>query len=192
MSSGWSRQALDVIDRVTRHFVDHYGNAVVEWALQDGRPVLVDYSLVDSCLNLVPTGHQGTVISSGSCRGPAVVIDPLSAQALTDDSAAPVISVARPLAQPSQASVVKIHNLITRLDSPPVVFVDRPYAVLATLIPYVAGFVFTKPAAHLCHLAILLRENGIPAICLSGAAVFKHGQLVELSDAGLLTLGVAT
>ena len=46
---------------------------------------------------------------------------------------------------------------------PVIVVSPRPYAALAPLLPYAAGFVFEQ-ASTLCHLAILLREHGVPAI----------------------------
>lgn len=190
--AGWSHSTLTLIDRVTRQLVDRYGGAVVEWVLRAGRPVLVDYSLIDpGSASMLPVDH-GTVISSGSCRGPALVIPSSAAQVLTEDSVAPVVSVGARLPHPSHTALNDVHEVITQLGRPPVVFVDRPYAVLATLIPYVAGFVFTQPAARLCHLAILLRENGTPGICLLTEIAPQDGELVELGLDGQLHRGLVS
>lgn len=190
--AGWSHSTLTVIDRVTRQLVDRHGDAVVEWVLRAGRPVLVDYSPIDpGSTSMLPVDH-GTVISSGSCRGPALVIPPSATLVLTEDSVAPVVSVGARLPHPSQTAVNNVYEVITRLGRPPVIFVDRPYAVLATLIPHVAGFVFTQPAARLCHLAILLRENGTPAICLLTEVAARDGELVELGPDGQLHRGLVS
>ncbi|MGH3905716.1 MAG: PEP/pyruvate-binding domain-containing protein [Pseudonocardiaceae bacterium] len=190
--SSWSDSTLTVVDHVTRRFADRHGDSVVEWVLRAGRPVLVDYSLVDPSSTRMSPGDSGMVISSGSCQGPAMTIPTMSTQTLIDDSVAPVVSVGASLPHPSGTSVAGLHDLIAHLDSPPVLFVDRPYAVLATLIPRVAGFVFTQPAARLCHLAILLRENRIPAIYSPAEPTPQEGEWVALSRDGHLMFGVVS
>ena len=190
--SGWSGSTLTVIDRVTRQLVNQHGDAVVEWVLRAGRPVLVDYSLVDpAAAAALPVG-LGSVISSGSCRGPAVVIPSSASEMLAEDSVAPVVSVGTHLPHPAETAVNDVYEAITHLPEPPVVVVDRPYAVLATLIPYVAGFVFTRPAARLCHLAILLREHRTPAICVPAEATPQDGELVAFDVDGQLWQGPAS
>jgi hypothetical protein len=190
--SGWSGPTLTIINRVTRQLVDRHGDAVVEWVLRAGRPVLVDYSLVDpAAAATLPVG-PGSVISTGSCRGPAVVIPPSASEILTEDSVAPVVSVGTHLPHPAETAVNDLYETITRLPQPPVVVVDRPYAVLATLIPYVAGFVFTRPAARLCHLAILLREHRTPAICVPAEAAPQDGERVAFDVDGQLWQGPAS
>jgi rifampicin phosphotransferase len=175
---GWSDSTLAVIDRVTRQLVDRHGHAVVEWVFRAGRPVLVDYSLVDPGPTATLPASEGSIISSGACQGPALTIPASATEMLTQDSVAPVVSVSARLPHPAETAVNDVYEAITRLAEPPVVIVDRPYAVLATLIPYVAGFVFTQPAARLCHLAILLRENRTPAICVQADRAPQDGELV--------------
>jgi phosphoenolpyruvate-protein kinase (PTS system EI component) len=68
-----------------------------------------------------------------------------------------------------QALVAQIQELPVR----PVIFCARPFAILAVLIPYVAGFVF-ESASTLCHLAILVREHGLPAV--EAAAPFLQAE----------------
>lgn len=189
LPTGWSASTLAVLSRVTRQFADRHGDAVVEWVLRTGRLVLVDYSLLHPGATDMPSTDHGAVISGGDCSGPALVMSDPWTQTLVDDSVAPVVSVGAPLPHPSGTSVASVHDLIGRMDSPPVLFVDRPYAVLATLIPYVAGFVFTRSAPRLCHLAILLRENGTPALCAPARQTPQNGQWVELSGDGQLTFG---
>ncbi|TDV44189.1 PEP/pyruvate-binding domain-containing protein [Actinophytocola oryzae] len=185
----WSDSTLAVIDRVTRHLADRHGDAVVEWVLRAGRPVLVDYSLVDTVPTAMLPASQASVISSGACRGPALVIPASATEMLTRDSVAPVVSVGARLPHPADTAVNDLYETITQLAEPPVVVVDRPYAVLATLIPYVAGFVFTQPAARLCHLAILLRENHTPAVCVPADQAPQDGEAVAVGTDGQLHRG---
>lgn len=182
---GWLASTVAVLHAVTRQFTDRYGDAVIEWVLRDGRLVLVDYSLLHPGATTMPT-TDGTIISGGACGGPALVLSQEWTQTLIDDSVAPVVSVGMPLPDPADTRVASVHDDIGCLERPPVVVVDRPYAVLATLIPYVAGFVFTRSAPRLCHLAILLREHGTPAICLPGHEPPDDGQWLHWSGNGVL------
>jgi hypothetical protein len=186
--SGWPASTVAVLRAVTRQFTDRHGDAVIEWVLRGHRLVLVDYSLLHPGATSVPT-TDGVIISGGACGGPALVLSEEWTQALIDDSVAPVVSVGMPLPDPAGTSVASVHDQIGSLEHPPVLVVDRPYAVLATLIPHVAGFVFTRSAPRLCHLAILMRENGTPAICVPGHEPPEDGQWLYWSDDGDLTHG---
>lgn len=185
---GWAAASVDVLRAVTRQFVDRYGDAVIEWVLRGDRLVLVDYSLLHPGASNALTS-EGMTISGGSCSGPALVLSEQWTQTLIDDSVAPVVSVGMPLPNPADTRIARVFEDIAVLERPPVVVVDRPYAVLAALIPHVAGFVFTRSAPRLCHLAILLRENGTPAICLPGHEPPVDGQWLDWSSSGHLTPG---
>ena len=63
---------------------------------------------------------------------------------------------------------------------PPIIVTPRPLAALAPLIPYCSGFVF-ESGSLLCHLAILLREAGLPAV----QSQTLYGHALEASHATL-------
>jgi hypothetical protein len=46
-------------------------------------------------------------------------------------------------------------------------YLEKPYLFFAPLADLVDGFIFGQ-ASLLCHLSIILREKGIPAISLQG------------------------
>jgi phosphoenolpyruvate-protein kinase (PTS system EI component) len=58
--------------------------------------------------------------------------------------------------------------------------------VLSVLIGSVAGFVFEQGSA-LCHLAILLREEGVPAVAATGLDEAPDGAQAAIS-AGTITV----
>ncbi len=66
---------------------------------------------------------------------------------------------------------------------------DRPYAILATLIPHVAGFVFHRGAARFCHLAILLREHRVPAVTAPMSPMPFNGDIVCVGPNGYISIG---
>ena len=66
--------------------------------------------------------------------------------------------------------------------------VERPYLPLASLLPKAKGFIF-REASLLCHLAVLLREMGIPGV--SSSELFqriKDGDLVEILEDGTVKI----
>ena len=52
---------------------------------------------------------------------------------------------------------------IKKFAEKPIVFVEKPYAILSLLFDDVAGFVF-ESGSLLCHLSILIREAKIPSV----------------------------
>ncbi|WP_418038479.1 PEP/pyruvate-binding domain-containing protein [Paenibacillus xylanilyticus] len=106
------------------------------------------------------------ILSDGSCQGK---VKRLSADAL--DNLFSTIHEINVI--PTQAYIEKINSshfqqAIFNHIGPdkPIVVSDFPKRSLAPLIPYVSGFIFEKGAV-LCHLSILLREAGIPAMISS-------------------------
>lgn len=177
--------ALHTIAEVTRAFACSHGPAVVEWVLANGRPVPVDYSP----LGEHATTASGSVLSPGTCHGPALVVDSGSAADLETASEAPLVSVTDPLPAPTEHTVADLYRAAQECAQPPVVVADRPYAILATLIGHVAGMVFRSGAARLCHLAILLREYGVPAAAIDSDAEITNGQAVEITPDGVVEIG---
>jgi rifampicin phosphotransferase len=177
--------ALRTIAEVTRAFADSQGPAVVEWVLADERPIPVDYS---------PLGEHtatasGSVLSPGTCRGPALVVNSAHGPDLETASEAPLVSVTEPVPAPTEDTVAALYRAAQECSHPPVLVVDRPYAILATLIGHVSGMVFRRGAARLCHLAILLREYGVPAAAIDSGAEITDGQTIEITPDGVVEIG---
>lgn len=142
----------------TSRMRERYGDVTVEWVFAGGEPYFVDYSLLAGD---TLRGARGTLVSAGSARGPLLT--------LTDDgllnrlSVGPAVSVDRSKDVAAHTEITRLLEKIGAMSAPPVVRVGRPYAVLSVLIGSVAGFVFEEGSV-LCHLAILLREAGVPAL----------------------------
>ncbi|ONI89733.1 hypothetical protein ALI22I_14675 [Saccharothrix sp. ALI-22-I] len=83
----------------------------------------------------------------------------------------------------SASHIAELHAQVTAHAEPPVVVVDRPFAILAVLIGSVAGFVFRGPASMLCHLSIVLREHGVPAVSVPDFEV-EQGRVLNLLGNG--------
>jgi hypothetical protein len=161
--------------RFTRAAQEVLGPSQIEWVIARDHAHLVDYSALREVLPEEP-GGPGRIISHGYATGVAVTL--AEDDHLRNMSEGPAVSLTgipelSHLDAQSQALVARITDHGRRR---PVVFVTRPFAILAVLIPHVAGFVFDG-ASLLCHLAILLREHGVPALEVAGASVGAAGRV---------------
>ncbi|MGH3855743.1 MAG: PEP/pyruvate-binding domain-containing protein [Pseudonocardiaceae bacterium] len=184
--SGWTSQMLSTIADVTRLFAARCGPAVVEWSLRGDLAIPVDYSRTGNVENIAA---KGTVISEGTCEGPALLIDSGGVTDLIKASEEPIVSVGQPLPPPTEGYVSQLVQRISTYSQPPVVITDRPYAILATLIPHVTGFVFHRGAARFCHLAILLREHHVPAVTALMSPMPSNGDIVCMGSNGYISIG---
>jgi rifampicin phosphotransferase len=82
-------------------------------------------------------------------------------------SIGPAVSIDKSTDVAEYAGLTRILDRVTSLTERPVIHASRPYAVLSVLIGHVAGFVFDQ-GSTLGHLAILLREAGVPAVAAAG------------------------
>lgn len=158
------RSVLADVTQFTEVMASEYGDVAIEWVVDDGRPIFVDYT-VTKATAVTFASSQSTVLSTGTATGPVL--------ALTDDdvlarlSIGPAVSVERTNDIAEHDTLARILRQIADMPSPPIVHARRPYAVLSVLIGHVAGFVFDE-GSLLGHLPIMLREAGTPAVVASG------------------------
>jgi len=170
---------LSVLYEVTAKAIHVLGDIQIEWVFYDGHFYALDYSIVtDSNVFL---SDSGRVMSQGYARGQVFVMQ--SNAKLESFSIAPSMSLTEiPDAEVYGELFKSLIKEIESLSAPPILFSKRPYAALASLLPYVAGFVFEK-GPLLCHLGVLLREKQLPAIC--DEVLFhqmEHGEVFELDN----------
>jgi phosphoenolpyruvate-protein kinase (PTS system EI component) len=83
----------------------------------------------------------------------------------------------------SSELVAQTHDLCQQ--KPIIVVAEYPSIGLASIIQYVHGFVFER-CPLLCHLAIILRERGIPAIVVANArSRISTGDSLQIGPDGL-------
>ncbi|HEY3142210.1 MAG TPA: PEP-utilizing enzyme, partial [Acidimicrobiales bacterium] len=121
----------------------------------------------------------GTVVSPGTAKGPLLHL--ADTEELTKLSVAPIISVNFRADAPQSAYIAELQARIRALPTKPIIHVRRPYVVLSLLIGDVAGFVFDG-GSLLCHLAILLREAGTPAVITTEPLTEADLQLALISN----------
>ncbi|NOR61554.1 MAG: hypothetical protein GQ535_03545 [Rhodobacteraceae bacterium] len=158
-----SDETLAALARATRIAQTEIGPTRIEWVAGPAAGLLaVDFSEVTA----VDSGDQvpvaQNVVSHGYARAPIMRVQ--ADDALRRMSVAASISLnSIPDANEMGAWFAGYVASAKSAGTPPIVVVDRPYAAFAALIPHVSGFVFEN-ASLLCHLAILLRESGRPAL----------------------------
>jgi phosphohistidine swiveling domain-containing protein len=145
----------------TRQAQVEFGRVQLEWVSDGDQLYIIDYSLLDAIGT--PPQEDGTrIISAGYATGLPVVVD--ASRDIEQLSIAACVSLTDiPSPTALGALIAQIYDRIRTHEGPVIVVSPRPYAALAPLIPFAAGFVFEQ-ASTLCHLAILLREHGVPAI----------------------------
>ncbi|MFM0288754.1 PEP/pyruvate-binding domain-containing protein [Paraburkholderia megapolitana] len=154
--------SIERLAHVTPHAQARFGRVQLEWVYAHGTLYLIDVSpLSDVALPIVSI-EGASVVSVGCAMGPVCHIsDSAELIELSDGPAVSLSGIPDPkkMGQTFEAIMERVKTYA----QPPVITVSRPYAALAPLLPHVAGFVFSD-AAMLCHLAILLREHGVPAV----------------------------
>lgn len=176
-----SPEALATIQAWIRALDDALAHPTVEWFTTDaGDPLVWDVTLEQAPLPLADVAAGGEVVSAGRASGPALV--------LADVSSLEAIASDRSVHMDADYSRASRGEAALRLRSDllagprPVVVARAPATALALIAEDVAGFVFDG-GALLCHLAILLREGGIPAAVLPGATErIADGATVVVDD----------
>ncbi|MEV0174408.1 PEP/pyruvate-binding domain-containing protein [Streptomyces sp. NPDC050803] len=177
---------LDTIRRLTAAMQERYGDVTLEWVLEDEELLFVDYSVLGG--DSVVVGADGALISAGSATGPLLTLD--DDELLSRLSVGPAVSINKSRDVSEYEGIARLLDLVAAQPERPVVRVARPYAVLSLLLDRVAGFVFEQGSA-LCHLAILLREAGVPAVAASGLADVPDGAQAVIADGSVTVASVA-
>jgi hypothetical protein len=149
----------------------------LEWVLEQGTPYFVDFSREDG--TIVHAHQSGTiVIAPGVARGPII--------RLHDDdllyrlSVGPAVSVNKNHEVLDHDGLRALVELVAAQPERPIIYARHPYAVLSVLFEHSAGFIFNQ-GTILCHLAILLREAGLPAV-ISRTLTVQDGDVAVIAD----------
>ncbi|KKB61361.1 phosphoenolpyruvate synthase [Robbsia andropogonis] len=150
-----------LLHRVTHEAVRTFGPIQLEWVRAGGRLHLIDFSPLATSIT-VGDDDNLRAISPGFADGLPVVVG--SDRNLEELSISATVSInAIPSAESLGPALERLERQLREHRGQAIVVSPRPYAALAALLPYARGFVFEQ-ASMLCHLSILLREHGIPAV----------------------------
>lgn len=179
-----AERLLDHLDRaaeLTTAMTALHGPVTLEWVYSRGALYFVDYSVLGTAdtVRFVP---GAACISPGTASGPLLRLD--DDELLTRLSIGPAVSIDKSRDVSAHQGLARIAAAVRDCPRKPIVHASRPYAVLSVLIGDVAGFVFDQGSV-LGHLAILLREAGLPAVAVPGVS----GTQAVISDGTVTTTG---
>lgn len=158
------------------------GEVRIEW-IHDGEKVQF-FDLSEESRALLEVNGSENYLSIGSIEGRVHRLDNID---MFDSLFTNYLYEIDVVPTPSYKSVVsssEAQSLIKQVtsDQKPVIVADFPKRTLAVLADYVSGFIF-KRGALLCHLAIILREKGIPAIVLPNIDdLAQEGESIQVID----------
>jgi hypothetical protein len=184
----WATRAIREMANFTDRADAIYPGASLEWVLHNCQPHFIDYSATATPAPAF-TASEGAILSPGTARGPLLLLDE-DTDALARLSIAPIVSVTRDADVPESRYISGLLTRIGAYSSMPIVYAELPYVILSRLAGHVAGFVFSG-GSPLCHLAILLREAGVPAIVAARPEATANGSLAVI-DKGTLHLVTPT
>jgi hypothetical protein len=173
--------AVAELRQITSAMSDRFGEVRIEWMrLADGSVLLWDLSIEHSTLGVDENGGPGA-LSPGRAAGEAVVMTDLEPlESLLDQRN--VIPEPAYLERHSSGEADQLRARLLGGRARPIVVAPQPRMALSLLLGHVAGFVFDE-APLLCHLSIILREAGVPAVVQPGATrLLSTGDLLELDD----------
>jgi phosphoenolpyruvate synthase/pyruvate phosphate dikinase len=176
-------QEIQQIIGMVRLLEQNLGNVSIEWTSSDTYGVsYFDLSQEDKKKTVI--GETGSVISVGQVTSKIRVLDDAHAldslfASLHEVNVAKGVSYYEDLG--NKLADGKLLHFVG--DARPILVADFPNRTLAPFIPLVSGFIFERGAA-LCHLSIILREAGIPAIIVPDAKrKYKNNQCVQIIGA---------
>ncbi|GAA1693876.1 PEP/pyruvate-binding domain-containing protein [Kribbella yunnanensis] len=175
----WTVDDLRKVAGFTDTLTKLYPGTYLEWVHDNGTPHFLDYSTNETS---IVSSERGSTLSVGMARGPLLVLP--DDEALTRLSIAPIVSISGDADVPESRYITELLSRIAELPEPPILYASRPYVILSRLIGHVAGFVFAG-GSDLCHLAILLREDHVPAVVADLPVEAGDGHLAVIGNGRL-------
>jgi len=167
LSAELTKEKLNEIVKMTQIMTEKLKEPRLEWTISDKNLFLVDMSLEHHPLSVLEDDTR--ILSNGNFQGKAVKFSDISI--LKSVCSTHTISVVPEpqffVARDSIKENVMLSNKINANETP-VIITKQPVTELALIMDSVAGFIFEE-GSLLCHLGIILREAGIPAIFMENA-----------------------
>lgn len=161
---GYEEQFLHIADLTRRLYKDGQRGAV-EWWICGNEVFAADISLSEMNINFLDD-NTTYFISKGRISGSAYCLDEDSIEELNKISFGTAISVDKiEIGAISNRIFLRLKQELEQYGQKDevVLIVRKPYLGIAPLLNYVSGVVFEE-ASMLCHLSVMLREKGIPAV----------------------------
>ncbi|KYH33969.1 phosphoenolpyruvate synthase [Clostridium tepidiprofundi DSM 19306] len=162
-----SKNYLPQIVKATLKLWEKYPTVCVEWWIWNGSCFLVDMSKANFVKGEYNNIQVASPVRHGSIEGHAVLASSLPLENIEYLSHGFSVSVSEVEDDFNQVKEIdETMNMLNELKEKYgnlILVADRPYLVYSSFFHKLSGFVF-KNGSILCHLSILCREKGCPAI----------------------------
>lgn len=159
-----SEKDISLIADICRTLTGEFGRVHIEWmGTKEGIRL---FDLSEGTQLSGQSSYMADVLSRGNALAKPLILDDISElhnlfeDPVNDIDVIPTENFRRTL---NSEKCLKTVEKILKGHEKPVIIYDFPDRTLAVLKDYVSGFVFRR-GAQLCHLSIILREAGIPAV----------------------------
>ena len=149
----------------TRMFEKKFGTCSVEWWIWNGIAYAADMSILKKDIDT----KAGRIISEGEAKGILRTFPELNKKTMEDLNMFSSISVSDTEFDINKVDTFSMLDEILqewKKEGPVIFYSSLPYIYLTPFVKSVDGFVFEN-ASSLCHLSLIIREAGIPAISLN-------------------------
>jgi hypothetical protein len=166
------------INKMTHLMSEGLSEPRLEWTFNNGELMLWDLSIEKS--KLISSQIEGNILSPGGFVGQPVIYKEINT--LKKLCSSHTISVVPEKAFYDLQDSIVFNRTINEWKfglKDIVIVADKPHTEFALLMKYVKGFIFEE-GSQLCHLGIMLREAGVPAIFLPNA-MEKLSEIVEIT-----------
>lgn len=158
---------ISEIRRITKIMSEKYGEPRIEWTIIGEKVVLFDISIERNPICNVGAEHR--VLSNGDFEGKVFKVGDIKKIKSICDVHTISVDFEQSYYEAKETELVKNYiDEIKAIGNKVVVVAKQPRTELALLKDNVAAFVFEEGSV-LCHLGIILRESGIPAIFVENA-----------------------
>jgi rifampicin phosphotransferase len=167
LTSELSSELISQICTITNKVNKYIKEARLEWTIENNELFLFDFSVEHQPLNL--SSNNTTILSKGNFEGTTFLLeDTNKLRSICNIHTISVLPDSDFYKVQNSNEVQELIAVFNRNSDKPVIVAKQPIAELALIAKYARAFIFEE-GSILCHLGIILRELGIPAIFMEGA-----------------------
>lgn len=160
------------IAQKTRMFTKQFGTCSVEWWIWDKIAYAADMSILKKDIDT----KAGRIISTGEAKGILRTFPKLNEEIMENMNMFSAVSVSNAEFDIEKVDTFSMLDKIVKgwkEKGDVILYSSLPYIYLTPFVKSIDGFVFEN-ASSLCHLSLIIREAGIPAISLENMDISSN------------------
>lgn len=173
LSSELPKNLIKQISWITRIMGKYVNEARLEWTMENGDLFLFDFSVEKQSLSIFENSEN--ILSKGNFQGMVFILNDTSIlESICTVHTVSVLPDSNFYETQNSRVVQDLISELKQVSEKPIVVARQPLSELALIANSVTAFIFEEGSV-LCHLGIILREMGVPA-------VFMNEALTKLKD----------